>query len=105
MPKKQRGDHSRAFKAELVREHLLNGRRAQELCAEYGLHPLLLQRWIQEFIAAGEDAFDRARAGEEFRLRIEIGRLEMALARRRRLLREIRQAQAEEEPLSGPSES
>lgn len=105
MPKKQRGDYSRAFKAKLVREYLLKDGSTQELCTEYGLHPSLLQGWVEEFLVAGADAFDRTRAGEEYRLRLEIGRLEMALARKRRLLREIRQAQAEGERSPDPSES
>ncbi|MCG6940478.1 MAG: transposase [Thiohalocapsa sp.] len=105
MAKRQRRVFSAAFKAEVVRRHLLQRVSAQDICTEHDLHPLLFKRWVREFLAAGADAFDRRRAAEEFRLRIRLGELEMELARRRRLLRDVRQALAEPDPPLAPAEN
>lgn len=93
---------SRQFRADAVRRHLLDGVSAEDICTEHGLPLGLFAQWVEEFFAAGADAFDRERAAEEFKLRVEVGRLELALAQRRRVLAAVRRALAEAEAEAEP---
>jgi transposase-like protein len=97
MAEGQRWEYSRQFRADAVRRHLLHGMPAEDVCMEHGLPLELFKQWVEEFFAAGADAFDRQCAAQEFKLRVEVGRLELALARRRRLLAEVRRALADAE--------
>ncbi len=84
--KTQRRRHSADFKARAVLEVLKGQRTANEIAADYGIHPLVLGQWKKQALAEFPSLFcwQRAKAAEEdealkARLYQQIGQLQVEL--------------------------
>ena len=70
--------HSKEFKLRIVNEYLHGGKSQRELGEEYGLHPVMISRWVRTFIQDQEESFPGT--GHQKRSKQEEKRIEKKLA-------------------------
>jgi transposase len=112
----KRRQHTKEFKQQVLRE-LEGGLPIAQVAREHALAPKLIQRWQQEYIEYGEEAFggngrsykDQARIAE---LERTVGRQTLEVLYLQRLLRRYEQTDPkptadppEQNPPASPSES
>ncbi len=68
--------HSREFKLDVVRQVAGGIKRPSQVCREYGLAGSVLDRWRQEYVARGEEAFTPRQPSREEALEARIAELE-----------------------------
>lgn len=80
--KKTRRKFSAAFKAQVAIAALRERESLSELAARFEIHPVMISKWKQEFLANSERVFDKAdgtatQEVETEKLYAKIGQLEM----------------------------
>jgi transposase-like protein len=81
----KRKQHTAAFKAQVALAALKGDRTANELAAQFGVHPTLIHDWKKKLLAGAAGIFEggtRAAApaeGQQAELFEQIGRLKMEL--------------------------
>jgi transposase len=74
--------HSKEFKLRIVEEYLHGEKSQRELGEEYGLHPVMISRWVRTFIQDQEESFpgtghQKSSKQEEKRLEKKLADLEL----------------------------
>lgn len=67
----KRNHYSANFKAQVVIEVLREETTVNEIAAKYGIHPVMLSRWKQEFIKRVSDVFKKEPSETEKKLKNE----------------------------------
>jgi len=80
----KRKQHSKEFKAKVALEALKGQKTANEIAAEYGVHPSQINTWKKRVLEALPEAFSRGqdrdaaqREAEQDRLYQQIGKLQV----------------------------
>jgi len=87
--KPEREGYTGEEKAAILRRHLLEGVAVSDVCEEYGLRPAVFYRRQKQFFEEGVAVFQRGRDAETTRLRSEVWRLDVKLAKKDEVLGEL----------------
>ena len=67
----KRNQHSAEFKTQVVLEVLREEATVNEIAAKYGVHPVMVSRWKQEFLARASEVFKKGPTDAEKELEKE----------------------------------
>jgi len=68
---KKRNQYSADFKAKVVLEALREEATVNEIAAKYGIHPVMINRWKQEFVDRASEVFKKGPSEAERELEKE----------------------------------
>jgi transposase len=86
---RQRRRFEASEKANIIREHLLEGRPLSEVCEKHGIAPTQFYQWQKTFFENGKTAFEPKKAGREYELENKVKQLTRKLARKDEVIAEL----------------
>ena len=89
MSKRERRNFSPQEKAQILKEHLAEGKPISEICDRYGVHPTLFHRWQQQLFENASSAFEKRDKGAEARWQKKISKLESKIQHKNEVLSEL----------------
>ena len=89
MSSKNRRKFTPEEKVTILKKHLLEKVAVSDLCDQYGLHPTVFYRWLNEFFEHGARAFEKKKDSRAARLDKKIARLESKLGKKNEVLSEL----------------